>query len=214
MGRLRVHCFAVSIDGYGAGPAQDLDNPLGVGGMALHEWVFGTRTFRRMHGGDGGETGTDDEFAARGVDNVGAWILGRNMHGPSRGAWPDDGWRGWWGEDPPYHTPVFVLTHYPRPPIEMAGGTTFYFVTGGIQSALELARNAAAGRDVRLGGGVATLRQYLKASLVDELHLVIAPVVLGRGEHLLQGIDLKQLGYDCTEHVPTPMATHLVVRRR
>jgi len=214
LGRLRVHCFAVSIDGYGAGPAQDLDNPLGVGGMALHEWVFGTRTFRRMHGGDGGETGTDDEFAARGVDNVGAWILGRNMYGPSRGAWPDDGWRGWWGEDPPYHTPVFVLTHYPRPPIEMAGGTTFYFVTGGIQSALELARNAAAGRDVRLGGGVATLRQYLKASLVDELHLVIAPVVLGRGEHLLQGIDLKQLGYDCTEHVPTPMATHLVVRRR
>ena len=214
MGRLRVHCFSLSLDGYGAGPSQDLDNPLGVGALAVHDWVFGTRTFRAMHGGEGGETGPDDDFAARGFRNIGAWILGRNMFGPVRGPWPDDAWRGWWGDEPPYHTPVFVLTHHSRPPLEMAGGTTFHFVTDGINAALERAREAAGERDVRLGGGVATIRQYLEAGLVDEMHLAIAPVVLGRGEHLLQGIDLRQLGFECVEHVPRPKATHVVLARR
>ncbi len=165
MSRLRVHSFAISLDGYGAGPNQDLNNPLGVGGMALHEWVFGTRTFRQMVGKEGGATGTDDDFVARGFEQIGAWILGRNMFGPIRGPWPDDSWKGWWGENPPYHTPVFVLTHHPRPSLEMSGGTTFDFVADGIHAALERAVKAAKGLDVRLGGGVATIQQYLRAGL-------------------------------------------------
>jgi len=214
MTRLRVHCFALSIDGYGAGPHQDLDHPLGVGGLALHQWVFATRTFCRMHGKDGGTAGTDDEFAARGFDNIGAWILGRNMFGPIRGPWPDASWKGWWGDNPPYHTPVFVLTNHRREPIDMAGGTTFQFVTDGIYAALQRATEAADGRDVRLGGGVTTIRQYLRAGLIDQMHLAISPVLLGSGEHLLADIDAAKLGYQCVEHVPTQNTTHIVLARR
>lgn len=213
MTRLRVHCFSVSLDGYGAGPAQSLEHPLGVGGMALHEWAFATRSFRRMFGQDGGSTGVDDDFAVRGFESIGAWILGRNMFGPTRGPWPDDTWQGWWGDEPPYHVPVFVLTHHARPSIEMKGGTVFHFVTEGKDAALARARQAAGGRDVRLGGGAATIRQYLQAGLVDELHLAVAPVLLGSGEPLLAGLDLPALGYRCVEHVPTPNATHVVIGR-
>jgi dihydrofolate reductase len=210
MSKLRVHCFAISLDGYGAGPNQSLENPLGVGGLALHQWIFGTRTFQTMFGNGGGATGTDDDFAARGVDNIGAWILGRNMFGPVRGPWPDDTWKGWWGDNPPYHGPVFVLSHHARAPIPMAGGTTFHFVTDGIESALERAREAAGDRDVRLGGGVATLRQYLQAGRVDAMHVAVSPVLLGGGEALFTGLDLPKLGYRVTEHVPTASATHVV----
>ena len=213
MPKLRVHSFAISLDGFGAGPNQDRDNPLGVGGMALHEWVFATRTFRRMHGNDGGTTGVDDDFAARGFSNIGAWIIGRNMFGPVRGPWPDDSWKGWWGDNPPYHTPVFVLTHQRRGPVTMSGGTTFHFVTDGIHAALQRAADAAGSQDIRLGGGVATIRQYLRAGLVDEMHLAISPVVLGCGEHLLEGIDLPRLGYRCVQHVPTANATHVILAR-
>jgi dihydrofolate reductase len=213
MARLRVNCFSISLDGYGAGPNQDLTNPLGVGGVELHQWFFPTRTFQRIHSGGDGATGVDDDFAARGFDNVGAWILGRNMFGPVRGPWPDDAWKGWWGTNPPYHTLVFVLTHHPRPAITMEGGTVFHFVTDGAEAALARATAAANGKDVRLGGGVATLRQYLRAGLVDEMHLAIAPVLLGSGEHLMAGIDLAKLGYRCTEHVPTASATHIVLTR-
>jgi dihydrofolate reductase len=213
MPKLRVQSFSVSLDGYGAGPEQDLQNPLGVGGMALHHWVFATRTFQQMFGRDGGTTGIDDDFAARGFRNVGAWILGRNMFGPIRGPWPDDSWKGWWGDTPPYQTPVFVLTHHPRASIVMNGGTTFHFVTDGIEAALERAVAAADGKDIRLGGGVATIRQYLRAGLIDEMHLAISPALLGRGEHLLADIDTAKLGYRCTEHVPTPAATHVVISK-
>ncbi len=211
MSRLRVRSFAVSLDGYGAGPRQSLQAPLGEGGTALHEWMFATRTGRRMFGQDGGETGVDDDFAARGFQNVGAWILGRNMFGPIRGPWTDESWRGWWGENPPYHTPVFVLTHHARKPLEMEGNTTFHFVTDGIESALHQARSAAAGKDVRLGGGVHTIREYLAARLVDELHLVISPVLLGSGESLFGGLDLTRLGYRCVRHVPGVRALHVVL---
>jgi dihydrofolate reductase len=214
MSRLRVHGFAISLDGFGAGPHQDLKNPLGVGGIALHEWILTTRTFKQMFGGSGGSTGIDDDFAARGVTGIGAWILGRNMFAPSRGPWPEDNWRGWWGEEPPYHAPVFVLTSHARAPIVMQGGTVFHFVTDGIRSALDQAVNAAGGRDVRLGGGVATVRQYLQAGLIDEMHLAISPVLLGSGEHLTAGLDLPTLGYACTEHVPSEKATHVVLTRR
>jgi dihydrofolate reductase len=219
MSKLRVNAFGTSIDGYGAGPDQDLTNPMGVGGMALHQWVFGTKTFQKMAGdfagsliGDAvGREGVDDDFAARGFENLGAWIMGRNMFAPIRGAWSDDAWRGWWGENPPYHVPVFVLTHHARRPLEMAGGTTFHFVTDGIHAALQRAREAAQGKDVRLGGGVAAIRQYLTAGLIDEMHLVISPVLLGRGEHLLAGIDMPALGYRVTEHVHSEIATHVVL---
>lgn len=213
MSMLRVLSFSVSLDGYGAGPDQDLDNPLGVGGRALLDWGMGTRTFRRIFGEDGGSTGIDEEFAARGFAGIGAWIMGRNMFGPIRGAWPDDTWKGWWGDDPPFHTPVFVLTNHARPPIVMDGGTTFHFVTDGIYATLERAKEAAKGADVRLGGGVATIRQYLLARLVDEMHVPIAPVLLGSGESLLQGIDLPKLGYVCDEVVPSENATHVVINR-
>lgn len=214
MSQLRVSSFAVSIDGYGAGPDQSLENPLGIGGMALHQWALATRTFHRVHGSDGGTTGVDDDFMARGFANVGAWILGRNMFGPVRGPWPDESWQGWWGANPPYHTPVFVLTHHPRASIEMEGGTVFHFVTDGIHAALQRAREAAQGQDVRLGGGVATVRQYLRAGLIDEMHLAIAPALLGRGEALLADIDLPGLGYRCTEHVGTSGAMHVVLAKR
>ena len=210
MPKLRVHAFSISLDGYGAGPKQDRHDPLGVGGEALHEWVVATRTFRQMSGKEGGTTGVDDDFAARGFNNIGAWIMGRNMFGPVRGHWPDDTWKGWWGDNPPYHCPVFVLTSHPRTSIAMDGGTTFHFVTDGIHAALKRATEAAKDRDIRLGGGVATIRQYLRAALIDEMHLAISPVLLGSGEHLLADIDTPKLGYRCTEHVTTANATHVV----
>jgi dihydrofolate reductase len=213
MPKLRVQSFSLSIDGFGAGPNQELTNPMGVGGMGLHGWAFPTRTMKQMFGGDDGTTGVDDDFARRGFEGVGAWILGRNMFGPVRGAWPDDQWKGWWGDTPPYHTPVFVLTHHARAPLVMAGGTTFHFVTEGIHVALQRAREAAGGQDVRLGGGVATIRQYLNAGLIDEMHLALSPVIIGSGEHLLAGINLLQLGFRCTEHISTPNATHVVLTK-
>jgi dihydrofolate reductase len=222
MSKLRVNAFGISLDGYGAGPDQDLANPMGVGGIALHTWVLDTKTFQRMHadsagpptGDQVGRGGVDDDFAARGFENVGAWILGRNMFGPLRGPWADDSWKGWWGEEPPYHVPVFVLTHHARAPITMEGGTTFHFVTDGIDAALKRAKEMAAGKDVRLGGGVATVRQYLTAGLIDELHLAISPVLLGRGENLFAGIDAASLGYKCTEHASTEHATHVVLTKQ
>jgi dihydrofolate reductase len=214
MSKLRVQSFAISIDGYGAGPNQDLQNPLGVGGPDLMEFFFHTRLWRKMQGQDNGETGVDNEIAEQGFANIGAWILGRNMFGPVRGPWPDDSWKGWWGDEPPYHTHVFVLTHHPRPPLAMAGGTEFRFVTEGIHSALEQAIAAANGRDVRLGGGVSTIRQYLRAGLIDELHLAIRPVLLGSGEHLLNNIDMRALGYECTKYVAGERAAHVFLRKR
>jgi dihydrofolate reductase len=214
MSKLRVHCFGISLDGYGAGPGQELAHPLGVGGMTLHEWVFPTRTFQQMLGKEGGTTGIDDDFATRGFANIGAWILGRNMFAPSRGPWPVDDWKGWWGDNPPYHCAVFVLTHHARASIPMAGGTTFHFVTGGIEEALQRATEAAGGKDVRVGGGAATIRQYLQARLIDEMHLAVSPVLLGSGENLFAGIDAPKLGYHRTEHVATANATHIVLAKR
>jgi len=214
MSKVRVACFAVSLDGYGAGPDQSQENPLGVGGMGLHQWFFPTRTFQKMlFGKDEGSTGLDDDFARRGAENLGAWILGRNMFSPMRGAWADDSWKGWWGDNPPYHVPVFILTHHARKAIEMAGGTTFHFVTGGIDEALMRAKDAAGAKDVRIGGGVATVRQYLQARLVDELHLVYSPVLLGSGEHLLSGLDLPALGYRVAEHAMSNSAMHVRLER-
>ena len=214
MSKLRVHCFSLSLDGFGAGPDQDLNNPLGIGGQGLHPWMLATRTFQRMFGQDGGETGVDDDFAARGIENIGAWILGRNMFGPVRGPWKDRNWKGWWGENPVYHVPVFVLTHHAREPEVMAGGTTFHFVTGGIHEALQLAKKAAGDRDVRLGGGVSTVRQYLQAGLIDELHLAVSPALLGAGENLWAGLDLPKTGYELVRTVPTAAATHVVLKKR
>jgi dihydrofolate reductase len=214
MPKLRVHSFSISLDGYGAGPDQSLDDPLGVGGTALHEWFVLTRTFQQVHGKEGGTAGVDDEFAARVNANIGAWIMGRNMFGPIRGPRPDENWKGWWGDNPPFHCPVFVLTHHERAPITMAGGTIFHFVTDGIEAALERAVQAANGKDVLLGGGVATIRQYLRAGLIDEMHLAISPVLLGSGEHLFANIDTASLGYRCTEHVPTQNATHVVLTKQ
>jgi dihydrofolate reductase len=214
MSRLRVQNFAISIDGYGAGPNQDLSNPLGVRGPELMEWFFSTRMWRKMHGYDDGETGVDNEIAEQGFAEIGAWILGRNMFGPVRGPWPDENWKGWWGDEPPYHTPVFVLTHHPRAPLKMKGGTEFRFVTDGIHSALEQASAAAGDCDVRLGGGVSTIRQYLSAGLIAELHLAIRPVLLGWGEHLLKDIDTHALGYECTKSVAGERAMHVFLRKR
>jgi len=211
--RVCVRSFALSIDGFGAGPRQDLHNPLGVRGTELMEWFFATRAWRRMHGQEGGESGVDDALAEQGFEGIGAWILGRNMFGPVRGPWPDESWKGWWGDEPPYHTPVFVLTHHPRPTLKMAGGTEFRFISEGVHAALEQATAAAGGRDVRVGGGVSTVRQYLQAGLIDELHLAMRPVLLGSGEHLLHGIDLRALGYECTKSVAGERATHLFLRR-
>lgn len=215
MSKLRVESFSISLDGFGAGPDQDLRNPLGVGGTALHGWAMATRTFQKnVFGKEGGETGVDDDFAQRGFDNIGAWILGRNMFGPVRGPWPDDSWRGWWGDNPVYHVPVFVLTHHARPPLVMDGGTTFHFVTEGAAVALERAREAAGAKDVRVGGGVQTIQQYLRLRLLDELHLALSPVLLGAGERLFEGLHLPSLGYACTQHVASARCTHVVLARQ
>jgi len=213
MPRLRVHCFSVSVDGFAAGPNQSLQNPVGVGGHALHAWLVATRTFHAMLGKEGGASGIENDFAARGFENIGAWILGRNMFGPIRGPWPDEAWKGWWGATPPYHTPVFVLTHHPRESLAMDGGTTFHFAAEGIEDALGRAFDAAQGKDVRLGGGVATIREFLRARLIDELHLVYAPVFLGSGEALLAGIDLTALGYALTAHATSASCLHVTVSK-
>ncbi|MBV9294992.1 MAG: dihydrofolate reductase family protein [Acidobacteriaceae bacterium] len=213
MRKVRVNSFSISLDGYAAGPNQSLENPLGVRGPELFHWFFSTRTWKQMHGHEGGSTGVDNEWAQRGMENVGAWILGRNMFGPLRGEWPDDLWKGWWGEEPPYRVPTFVLTHHPRRSLEMKGGTTFYFITDGIHLALEQAKHAAQGRDVRIGGGVATIQQYLRARLIDELHLAFRPILMGSGENLFAGINLEALGYRCTEHVSTELAIHVLLKK-
>ena len=213
MQRVRVASFSISVDGFGAGPNQSLENPLGVNGQLLHQWFFPTKTFQKnVLGKEGGTTGVDNEFAEKGFENIGAWILGRNMFSPYRGEHNAD-WKGWWGEDPPYHVPVFVLTNHKREPLEMEGGTTFHFVTDGINAALERAFDSADGKDVRLGGGVNTIRQYLKAQLIDELHLALSPVILGRGENLFSGLDLKSLGYECVQNIPTEKAMHLIIKK-
>lgn len=213
MAKVRVMSFGVSVDGFSAGPDQDLENPLGVRGPELMDWFFPTRAFHAMQGQEGGETGVDNRMAERGFDNVGAWILGRNMFGPVRGPWPDDSWKGWWGDDPPYHVPTFVLTHHARAPITMEGGTVFHFVTDGIESALQRAKQAAGERDVRIGGGVATIRQYLEARLIDELHLAVRPILMGSGEALWNGLDARALGYEITEYIAGERAVHVIMRR-
>ena len=213
MARLLVRGFTISLDGYGAGPHQSLEHPLGVGAESLHAWLVSTRTFQRMVGGEAGDTGIDEDFAAQSMSGNGAWILGRNMFGPIRGPWPDESWRGWWGNNPPYHTPVFVLTHHKRPPLEMEGGTVFHFVTEGIHVALERAQAVAEGQDIRLLGGVSTIRQYLQARLVDEMHLAMSPTLLGSGEHLLAGLDLPALGYKFAKCVPSEKAVHYILAR-
>src|SRR4249920_471013 len=214
MTKVRVACFSVSLDGFSAGPHQDLQNPLGVRGPEMFAWFFQTEVFRKMHGQADGARGVDNDFALRSFENVGAFILGRNMFGPVRGPWPDDTWKGWWGDTPPYHTEVFVLTHHPRQSIAMTGGTTFHFVTNGIRAALERAAAAAGGKDIRLGGGVATIRQFLQAGLIDHMHLAVSPVLLGSGENLLAGIDVPRLGFEVAEHVASPNATHIVLSKR
>ena len=214
MGKVRASAFSVSLDGFAAGHSQDIEHPFGVNGGEIPGWMRETKVFHEMIGQPGGSTGVDNDVAGGSMENIGAWIMGRNMFGPVRGPWPDDSWKGWWGSNPPYHTPVFVLTHHPRAPIVMNGGTTFHFVTEGIYAALQRAAEAAAGLDVRLGGGVATIRAYLTAGLVDELHLAISPVILGTGEHLFTGLDLPRLGYQRTEHVATQYATHVVLTKR
>ncbi|MBS1544694.1 MAG: dihydrofolate reductase [Bacteroidetes bacterium] len=212
MSKVKVAAFSISLDGYGAGPSQDLQNPMGVGGMDLHNWVFPTKAFQKMHGQGSGTDGVDNEFAERSFDNLGAWILGRNMFGPIRGNWPDEEWKGWWGETPPYHVPVFVLTHYPRKSFEMKGGTVFHFVTGGIKSALDEAKKAAGGKDIRIGGGTSTVRQFLQAGYIDELHLALSPVLLGKGENLFAGLDWSSMGFSI-ERVNGEMATHYVLKK-
>jgi dihydrofolate reductase len=215
MSKLRVNCFSISLDGYGAGPDQTLKTPLGVGGEGLHRWFIPTEAFQKLlYGKDRGKIGIDNDFAKRGTESVGAWILGRNMFGPVRGPWPDENWKGWWGDNPPYHCEVFVLTHHPRKSFAMEGGTTFHFVTEGIHAALEKARASAKGKDIRLGGGVSVLRQYLSAGLVDEMHIAVSPVMLGKGEHLWSGMDLPALGYEQKEYVPSEAAAHYVFAKR
>ncbi|QND53221.1 dihydrofolate reductase [Phyllobacterium sp. 628] len=213
MTKVRVAGFSLSTDGFGAGPEQSLQDPLGKRGKELHQWVFGTQTFQAMFGKDGGSLGVDNDYASRGMSGFGAFILGRNMFGPIRGEWPDDTWKGWWGDNPPYHAPTYILTHYARDPIVLEGGTTFYFITGGIEAALEQAKAAAGELDVKIGGGVSTVRQYLQAGLVDELHFAVAPVVLGKGEAMFTGIDLPDLGFRVTEHIATEYATHIVLAK-
>ena len=211
--KLRVQSFGISLDGYGAGPNQSLENPLGVRGPEMMAWFFPTRVFQSMYGQAPGETGIDNSVAEEGFRNIGAWILGRNMFGPVRGPWPDESWKGWWGEEPPYHVPTFVLTHHARKPLQMKGGTTFHFVTDGIHSALEQAKKAAGGKDVRIGGGVSTVRQYLQARLIDELHLALSPMLMGAGEHLWRDLDLNALGYECHKVLAGERATHVFLRK-
>lgn len=214
MPKVKVAAFSLSVDGYGAGPDQSIENPLGRGGEELHNWFVPTATFQRVHGNEDGTTGVDEEFAARGFADVGAWIMGRNMFGPIRGEWPDEEWKGWWGDNPPYHVPTFVLTHHARAPVEMEGGTTFHFITGGIGEALDRARDAAGDKDVRIGGGVATVRQFLEAGLIDEMHIAVAPIILGSGEMLFDGLNLDELGYRVVESRPSEAALHLVIGRK
>ena len=214
MSKVRVAGFGVSLDGFGAGIEQSLEDPLGKRGPEMFQWFFHTKTFCSMVGKQGGTTeDVDDMFAHRAMENFGAFVLGRNMFGPVRGPWQDGSWKGWWGDNPPYHAPTFVLTHYKREPLVMEGGTTFHFVTGGFEEALVLAKKAAGTKDVKIGGGVSTVRQYLKARLVDSLHLASAPVLLGRGEALFAGIDLPALGYSVVERKASEHATHLVIER-
>ena len=214
MSKVRVAAFSVSMDGFGAGPRQDLKNPLGVRGTELHSWFFPTDVFKKMHADGVGTTGVDNDFGAKSFENVGAWILGRNMFGPVRGPWPDDSWKGWWGDTPPYHTPVFVLTHHARKPLEMKGGTTFYFVTDGIDSALKRAKETAQGKDVRIGGGVSTIRQYLAGGHIDELHLAMSPVLLGEGEPLFAGMNWHELALVVDRTVPGENATHVEIKKK
>jgi dihydrofolate reductase len=214
MPKVRVAGFGVSLDGFGAGSEQSLNDPLGTGGPEIFQWFFHTKTFCAMHGHEGGSLDVDNDFARRSMENFGAFILGRNMFGPVRGPWPDNSWKGWWGDNPPYHTPTFVLTHYEREPLVMEGGTTFHFVTEGVEDALRRAKQAAGNKDVKIGGGVSTVRQYLQAGLIDSLHLAVAPVVLGRGEALLAGFDLPALGFSVTERKITEYATHVVLEKR
>lgn len=213
MSRLRVESVSISLDGFGAGPNQDLKNPLGIGGMSLHEWFYPTLTFQKMIGRPGGTTGIDNQMASKGFDGIGANVMGRNMFGPVRGPWKDDEWKGWWDSNPPFHTPVFVLTHHERKPIEMEGGTTFYFVTDGIESALKQAKKAAGGKDIRLNGGVSTIRQYLAKGLVDYMHLAIPPKLLGSGENLFAGLDLPKLGYKVKESIAGENTNHLIFEK-
>ena len=212
MGKVRVSAFSVSLDGFGAGPRQDLENPLGVRGLELHSWFLETAVFNSRHHLAGGSEGVDNDFAARSFENIGAWILGRNMFGPVRGPWEGASWKGWWGDEPPYHVPVFVLTHFVREPLAMKGDTTFYFVTDGYESALKQAKDAAEGKDVRIGGGVSTIRHYLKAGEIDELHLAFSPVLLGEGENLFTGIDLHGLGFRPVQNTAGEAATHVILR--
>jgi dihydrofolate reductase len=214
MSKVRVAAFAVSIDGFGAGPRQDLSNPLGVRGTELHNWFFHTEVFKKMQGQSGGTAGIDNDFASRSFEGVGAWIMGRNMFGPVRGAWKDDSWKGWWGENPPFHFPVFVLTHHARSPLTMEGGTTFHFVTDGVESALTKAKEAAQGKEVRIGGGVSVVRQYLVAGEIDEMHLAVSPVLLGEGENLFSGINLSKLGFSVSRVVAGENATHVLIEKR
>ncbi len=213
MPKVQVSAFSVSLDGFGAGPEQTLEDPLGKRGKELHQWFFDTKTFRAMIGQSGGLSGIDEDYAARSMEGFGAFILGRNMFGPIRGEWPDGNWKGWWGPNPPYHTPVYVLTHHPRPPIEMEGGTTFHFVSDGAESALRQAKAAAGNRNVKIGGGVSTVRQYLQLGAIDEMHLVIAPIMLGDGEALFQGLNLPALGFTITERVPGSHGMHIVMKK-
>jgi dihydrofolate reductase len=215
MGRVVVQSIGVSLDGFAAGTDQSLENPLGARGPELMEWFFPTKTFISQHGGgDGGETGIDDSFAAESMRGKGAWILGRNMFGPVRGPWPNDEWKGWWGDEPPYHVETFVLTHHPRETLVMKGGTNFHFVTGGIESALEQARAAAGDKDIRIGGGPSTIRQYLQAGLIDEMHVAVRPVLLGQGEPLFARLDLRELGYHVAKMVPGERAVHMFIERK
>lgn len=211
--RVRVESFSISLDGYGAAENQSLDNPMGIGGHAVHDWFRSTRRWNQMTGGEGGTEGIDNDFAMRGFENIGAWIIGRNMFGPIRGPWPDMNWKGWWGDNPPYHVPVYVLTHYARPPLEMEGGTTFYFITEGIHEALAQAREAANGKDIRIGGGASIIQQYLREGLIDELHIAITPAILGGGERLFEGVDLRKSGYKCPGFKASENATHVILQK-
>ena len=213
MSKIKVTNFTVSLDGFGAGPNQSIKEPLGIGGEELHTWMFPTKRFRAMGGKNDGTEGIDNDFVEKAFENVGAWIMGRNMFGPIRGNWIDDEWKGWWGENPPYHVPVFVLTHYERKPVKMKGETTFHFVTTGVKSALEEAKKAANGKDIRIGGGVSTIRQFLQASYVDELHLAISPLFLGSGEHLFSGIDMFNLGFNKIQRIEGEQATHIIITK-
>jgi dihydrofolate reductase len=213
MSKIKVAAFSVSLDGFGAGHDQRIENPLGVRGEELHTWLVTTKMFHRMTGKEGGTEGVDNDFAEKSMANIGAWIIGRNMFGPIRGPWPDNEWKGWWGEEPPYHVPVFVLTHHAREPLKMKGGTTFHFVTGGIESALEEAKKVANGKDIRIGGGASTIRQFLQAGYINEMHLAFSPIFLGSGEHLFSGIDMSALGFNQVQKINGEKATHIIVTR-